>query len=241
MNINFRNFTKILDSIEGVKTIKLTGKDYPSEEVLIEDVNMNKFFNMITLKNFYSKKQFNLRNISMSGKYNIIELTNIPKGTFTISIDNELNQGIMYEQFNQNKKVDNVLKKLKKKSYDGKILIVENCKTDDITIDNVDLDKAKVYYLTDIEAKTENKSVDLNINYNHGRLILVLENIKANLVINNTSDKIIRKNMIEEDEYFKNQIMIENFKNTRNYTSYLEIIIIIFILFIVYKILTKFR
>lgn len=239
MNINFRNFTKILDSIEGIKTIKLTGKDYPSEEVLIEDVNMNNYCNMISLKNFYSKKQFNLRNISMSGKYNIIELTNIPKGTFTISINNELNQRMMSEESNQNKKVDNVLKKLKKKSYDGKILIVENCKTDDITIDNVDLDKARVYYLTDIEAKTENKIVDLYVNYTHGRLILILENIKANLVINNTSDKLVRKNKVKEN--FENQIMIENFKNTRNYTSYLEIIIILFILFIVYKILTKFR
>lgn len=239
MNINFRNFTKILDSIEGVKTIKLTGKDYKSKKVFIEDVNMNNYCNMISLKNFYSKKQFNLRNISMSGKYNIIELTNIPKGTFTISIDNELNQGMMSEESNQNKKVDNVLKKLKKKSYDGKILIVENCKTDDITIDNVDLDKARVYYLTDIEAKTENKIVDLYVNYTHGRLILILENIKANLVINNTSDKLVRKNKVKEN--FENQIMIENFKNTRNYTSYLEIIIILFILFIVYKILTKFR
>merc|ERR1711871_867614 len=88
--INYNNFTTILSLFKSVKSLNLTGKDKKKlKKAIIEDIVLDEYCNMLRLSHFRQMKKFIIRNINLNGRYNVIELIDIPKGKFRISVNNK--------------------------------------------------------------------------------------------------------------------------------------------------------
>jgi len=77
--INYKNFTTILSMLDNVDKIELS-------DLYNNKKSLNKFCNLVKLKNIDPNIPLINLNIEMKGRYNIIELTDIPKGELNFNI-----------------------------------------------------------------------------------------------------------------------------------------------------------
>ena len=237
--IKHENLSTVLELIEDVNVFKTTGKDKSVvKNVNIKNITLKKYCNVFKVSHFHPTKSFNLTDITMEGKYNVIELTDLPKGKFVFNIRSPSNN----EDDEMEQKIDNLFKSLEDGGAAGQVVTFKNKTNDNINIGNYDYDKYKLYYVRNLKGK--DKMLNLTINYEHNNLKLVLDNINATVVINNLSDsriscvsedEILDLDEEEEDEHRE----IENFGNSKKCTSGGEIILIALIIFAVFKIVTK--
>jgi len=77
--INYKNFTTILSMLENVDKIELN-------DLLVNKKTTTSYCNLVSLKNINPNTPIANLNIEMKGKYNIIELIDIPKGELNFNI-----------------------------------------------------------------------------------------------------------------------------------------------------------
>ena len=144
------------------------------------------------------------------------------------------------KNFYNNKKIDHIMNKLKEMKNTNDVLLIQNKKTNAINLENISLNRGRVYYFKDIISKKGNSiSIDTNIEYDHGNLIIVLENMTSNLKIINNSDQFTRCGQFDETSDIIKDEVIEGFNSSNYYcTSGGEIVIIMIIVYLVYRAMT---
>ena len=107
--VNHNNFVTILKLIEGTNSIDVTGKDKGEiNNVNIKNITMEQYCNIFQASHFTPNNKFNLTNINMDGKFNIIELTDLPKGTYIFDIKNNFEEDANSEENNAQLSLDKI-------------------------------------------------------------------------------------------------------------------------------------
>ena len=161
--VNYKNFITILKLIEGVNSIDVTGKDKGEiNNVDIKNIIMEQYCNIFQASHFTPNNKFNLTNIYMDGKYNIIELTDLPKGTYIFDFKNNFEEDTN-SKVNSTKvpfdKIDKILKTIEKSD---KTLLLKNKSHNKFEITDHDLKRYKVYYLKNVSGDTQIPIININ-------------------------------------------------------------------------------
>ena len=225
-SINKNNFIPILETQKSVNHMNLSGIGKGQiKKSEFEDINLENYCNIFRVKHIRPSEKFTIMNIHMTGRYNIIELTNIPQGKFTFKI-NPLNKD--YKKKKDTKNIDNIfhyVSKLKEHNViDGKLEIYKKpfeCNTKKEVHINY---KKKDFENSDIEGDyfkniniTEdcNGAINKKISYDHNNLRLIFDNANVLLTINNNSEpefnmeKLLKKNKKIEEKINKKVKQLE--------------------------------
>lgn len=239
--ISYETYNTILDLIGGFNKVSVNGVTMGTmKNVEIKDNEMKNFCNKFTIKHMFPKEgDLIIKNNKMTGKYNLINLSDIKKGVFTFKV-RKATEKIKDTLSNSKKEMANtVFNTLKNQGEQGHIKIIKNIETNkDIIIGGFDINKNKVLYLKNISGKND-KPANIEITYEHNHIQIVCENVNANIKINNQSMPRI-KPCVNEKEDNNKKVIKEGFSITNNgCTSGKEMIVIALIIFLVYKMLTK--
>jgi|UniRef100_A0A6C0IV52 hypothetical protein len=256
-DVNLENYTTILSLIKGLNMRTINGADMRSlTNVSIKMIQMKNFCNIFHVKHLTPKGKFELTNIYLKGKYNLINLIDLPKGTFQITVhkSDDTIDNLLSSEKREN--IDLIFDKLSSKCEVSRVLLIKD-KSEDFQIDNSELDytKNKVVYLKDINGVEPTAYATIDLTYDHNKLYLICENVNAIININNQSeprvgyyDKSKQNHTGNPDVITHNQFNIPNrhtqldtFTNSSNITctSGGEKLVIALIIFAIYKLLTK--
>lgn len=238
-DVTLQNYTAILSLIKGLNSRTINGADMNAlNNADIVDIEMNNFCNIFQVKHMTPKVNFVLTDITLIGKYNLINLKDLPKGTFTIKVNKSVDAVNNLLSIEKRENIDLIFDKLSPTCpVSGVFLVKDQSTSQQINITNLDYTENKVVYLKDINGGTSVDDVEpaakIELTYDHNKLYLICENVNANITIYNES----RQRVINVDKCTN----IETFTSSNNITctSGGEKLIIALIIFAVYKLLTK--
>ncbi len=231
--ITYKNLYGILSLISNVNTLDLNGVEKgPISKVNINNVTLEQYCNYLKISHFLPKNNFTLKNIKLTGKYNIIQLVDLPRGKYYISTD-KFDEEDLDENVTNTNQIDKVLNEIK--DSDNTVLL-KNKSNDKINIGNFDPQVYKIYYLKNLSG--DSKTPTINLTYENNNTIIIVENTKANFVIHNESPNRIHCAKDENVEV-ESEELIEGFGETCKPTSTFQVILILMIIFIFYKLLTQ--
>lgn len=235
--VNYKNFSSILSLTNNINTVDLNGVEQGQiKNVNIDKVTLAQYCNLLKVSHFLPEDEFNLTNISMIGKYNVIQLTDIPKGKYYISTDT-LEENVLDENLNNIEQIDEIFNEIQQSNN---TVLIKNKSNDKITIGNFDPKIYKVFYLKNISGDT--KTPTINLTYENNNSIIIIENTKANFIINNESKNRIQcanNNIIDEDILVANEETIEGFSCMCKKTSPFQMLLIAVVIYIFFKLLTQ--
>ena len=262
-DVNIQNYTAILSLIKDLNIKTIDGAEMRSlKNVSIENISMNNFCNIFEVKHMTPENKFKLSGINLKGKYNLINLIDLPKGTFRITVnksDGNLDSKLSIEK---RENLDMIFDKFTPEcKVSGILLTKEQSTTEEINISKGDINENKVVYLKDINGVNPNEFAKINLTYDHNKLHLICENVNAFIIINNESEprvgSITQQGVITQQVASTQQAastqqvdttqqasstqQVDTFTNLENIscTSTGEKLIIALIIFAVYKLLTK--
>lgn len=193
--INYKNFITVLKLFDEANSIDVTGKDKGEiNNVNIKNITMEQYCNIFQASHFTPNKKFELTNINMDGRFNIIELTDLPKGRFVFKVKNSFEEDVNSEVGCNQVSLDKIDKILKTIERQEKTYLIKNKSHDKFDINHLDLNKYRVHFLKNISGDTMVPLI--NINYNHDNLKLILDNTVGTIVINNISEPRIKHSKI---------------------------------------------
>ena len=202
--VDYKNFITILKLMEGTNSIDVTGKDKGKiNNVNIKNIIMEQYCNIFQASHFTPNNKFNLTNINMDGRFNIIELIDLPKGTYIFDIKNNFEEDTNSEVNNTQVPLDKIDKILKTIEKSDKTLLVKNKSHNNFEIKDYDLKEYKVYYLKNISG--DSRTPTINIDYHHDNLKLIVDSTVARIIVNNKSTsridhkKILKNKIIDEE------------------------------------------
>jgi len=262
-DVNIQNYTAILSLIKDLNIKTIDGAEMRSlKNVSIENISMNNFCNIFEVKHMTPENEFKLSGINLKGKYNLINLIDLPKGTFRITVnksDSNLDSKLSIEK---RENLDMIFDKFTPEcKVSGILLTKEKSTAEEININKEDINKNKVVYLKDINGANPIEFAKINLTYDHNKLHLICENVNAFIIINNESEprvgSITQQGVITQQVASTQQAastqqvdttqqasstqQVDTFTNLENIscTSTGEKLIIALIIFAVYKLLTK--
>jgi hypothetical protein len=245
--VSYETYNTIIDLIGGFNRVSVNGVTLGSmDHVEIKDNKLKNYCNKFTVKHFYPKeKGIVIKNNTMVGKYNLINLVDLKKGSYSFKIrksNEKINNALT---FNKKEMANTVFSALKNHGAAGHVKVIKDITTrKNIIIGGYDIKKNKVLYLQNISGK-DGKPVNIDITYEDNHIQLVCENVNANINLHNKSEPRIvpctkLNKEVEEDNKERIIRINEGFSSTNNgCTSGKEMIIIGVIIFLVYKMLTK--
>ena len=235
--VNYKNFSSILGLVNNVNIVDLNGVEQGQiKNVNIDKVTLEQYCNFLKVSHFLPKDEFNLTNISMIGKYNVIQLTDLPRGKYYISTDT-IEENAIDENVNNIEQIDEIFNEIQQSSN---TVLIKNKSNDEIAIGNFDPKIYKVFYLKNISGDT--KTPTINLTYENNNSIIIIENTKANFIINNESINRVEcanRNDINEDILVPDEEIIEGFSCMCKKTSPFQILLIAVIIYIFFKLLTQ--
>tara|TARA_B100000524_G_scaffold336907_1_gene227182 strand:+ start:487 stop:1242 length:756 start_codon:yes stop_codon:yes gene_type:complete len=235
--VNYKNFSSILGLINNVNIVDLNGLDQGQiKNVNIDNVTLEQYCNFLNVSHFSPKDEFNLTNISMIGKYNVIKLTDLPRGKYYLSTDT-IEENVLDENLNNVEQIDEIFTEIQQSSN---TILIKNKSNDEIAIGNFDPKIYKVFYLKNISGDT--KTPTINLTYENNNCVIIAENTKANFIINNESINRVHcanNNITDENILVPDEEIIEGFSCLCKKTSPFQMLLIAVVIYIFFKLLTE--
>ena len=213
--INFKNFTTILSMIESVDKIESTDLN-TSKKML------NGYCNLVSLKNINPNTPIVNLNIEMKGKYNIIELIDIPKGELNCTISNNYDLTKTLEDDEIDEEIESFSNVDSEEESDGELLSGNlSEEAEDKFLDDLeDGEIVEEYPEVDEEVDDEVRLNKQSVGERYSRKFL--QNKKINFIMKKLTTGKSKSDVLHIKDRKTNKVNIENIPLEKAKLIYLE-------------------